>query len=89
MLSDWGSDTRKIAAVVNVTEQASAYVPVAEIPARNLSEAINYLRSTRPGYQRLTDAEIKARAQTAIERAYAAKVLNLGSAEELRRLAGN
>ena len=88
MIDDWGSDTQRIAAVVNAGEQANAYVPIGSIPPRNLAEAINYLRSTTPAYQRLTDAQIQARAQRAIERAYAADLLKLGREEALRRLQG-
>jgi len=85
-LDQWGRDPRKIAAIVNPEDQASAYVPVAEIPRQNLKEAINYLRSITPAYQRMTDAQIQQSAGHRIERSYAAKVLGLGGAEEIRRL---
>jgi hypothetical protein len=74
------------AAVANPDDQARAYVPIAEIPPHNVREAINFLRSTTPAYQRLSDDAIKARARRAIERAYAAKVMGLGSDAELERL---
>lgn len=88
MIDDWGSDTRVIAAMVNAGDQGAAYVPLTAIPPQNLREATNYLRSTHPDLQRLTDAQIQAQHARVIERAYAAKVLKLGVAEELRRLGG-
>lgn len=79
-------DRSTSAAVVNPEEAAIAYVPIGEISPVHIREAVNYLRSINPGWQRLTDEQIRARAQRAIERAFAAKALGLGAEEEVRRL---
>lgn len=84
--SFWYDDPGVGAAVANADDQARAYVPIVEIPPANVQEAVNFLRSTTPAYQRLTDEQIRTRARRAIERAYAAKRMRLGPDEELRRL---
>ena len=87
MVDGWFGDTERIASsVVNQSDQANAYVPLAQIPAPRLAFVTNYLRSMNPAYQRLTDVQIQQRAKAAIQRAYGATMLGLGQDEVLKRL---
>jgi pentatricopeptide repeat protein len=85
-LDQWFGDSQKVGAVVNKDDQAIAYVPIKSIPPSSLTKMMNYLRSNNAAYQRLSDAQIQARAKTAIERAYAATVMGMGRVEEAKRL---
>jgi len=76
------------AMVVREQDQEAAYVPLDQIPAQNLSEWINVIRSEIPREQRATRDAILRRYRDRIQRAHAAAVLGLGPEEERRRLFG-
>lgn len=87
MFDRFGYDVPGVAAAVaNKDDQEQAYVPIAQIPPASIQAAVTLLRSKTTAFQGLTDEQIRTRAQRAIERAYAAKVMQLGPEEEQRRL---
>jgi hypothetical protein len=86
MVDGWWSDYASATAVMNENDRKNAYVPIAEVPQSAKAAFANYLRSTKPAFANLSDAAIYARARGSIERAYAAKKLDMGIEEEKKRL---
>lgn len=82
------SSNEVIGAVVKPDDRATAYVPFAKIPQKNVGEFLNYIRSVSPRTQGQTDIAIAASHKAQIERAYAALVMKLGDAEVTKRLEG-
>lgn len=90
MLKDAGwfwFDAPTPAAVVSGTERGNAYVPVDTIPAPALREGLNYLRGL-PGNAALSDAQLRARYQDRLERAYALTLTHGSRAEVEQALKG-
>lgn len=82
MVDVYGSDEERIAAtVVDPSDRANAYVPIARIPAPVLSQYLNYARGLSATLQRLPDAELRARFADRIQRAYALRLLGGTRAE--------
>lgn len=85
----WFGENTQIAALVNKNDATKAYVPVAQIPAAHVTQAVDTLRPFLSASERgLSAADILAKHRQAIERAYAAHLMGLGADEELRRLKG-
>lgn len=82
MLDDWGTDTETIAAtVVNPSDRAAAYVPIAKIPGNVVSDYLNYARGLSPAMQRMSDTELRSRFSGRIQRAYGLRVIGATRAE--------
>lgn len=85
----WFGENQQVAAIVNEKDRPKAYVPVAQIPASNVTQAVRALRPfLAVSEQGLSDEALLAKHRQSIERAYAAHLLGLGADEELRRLKG-
>lgn len=86
MVDRWGAGEAIASTVVNPKDRAAAYVPLDKIPDQNLTEAVNLIRGFRAYAQTLSREQVLAIYKHQIQRAFAAKLLKLGDAEETARL---
>jgi len=82
----WWYDESSIAALVNATDAAKAYVPFDQIPKADLAKTYTQLRAIVPALSTLNDAQLRTMFGTAIEKAYGAYVMGLGDKEITKRL---
>jgi hypothetical protein len=71
MVDGFWYDDAQVAAIVNEKDRATAYVPMADIPAGAMREALNYVRGLSRETQSMPDMELRARYADRLQRAYA------------------
>lgn len=87
-LNVWGADPTVVAAVVNKDQAPSAYVPIAQVPLAEQNEFVTSIRLISPSAQADTRDQVLQKYGDRIEKAYAARLLGLGTDAEQSRLKG-
>lgn len=85
MLDYWTGDPERVAAtVISASDRKVAYVPIAKVPPKIVDEALNFIRGQSAAFQRMPEAEFRARMTSRVQHAYALRLIG-GDANAIMR----